>query len=67
MENNTHNSHDVAKALIDHFREVLRPCEVLQTVKGERHGKKKIVTRNIDIGRNYVYGIGFVGLRRKKN
>ncbi len=59
-----YNSHAVAEALIQHFGEMLRCAgEVLETVKGEHHAKKKIVS-NIDVGRNYCYGHGFVGMRR---
>lgn len=61
-----YNSHAVAEAMIRHFEEVLRYTgEVLQTVKGEHHAKKKVVTK-IDVGRNFCYGHGFVGMRNRR-
>lgn len=60
-----YNSHSVAEALIQHFGLVLQSVgEVLNKVEGERHEKKKIVS-NIDVGRNYCYGHGFIGLHRR--
>lgn len=62
-----YNSHSVAEALIQHFGLVLQSVGgVLNKVEnGERHAKKKIVS-NIDVGRNYCYGHGFIGLRDRR-
>lgn len=61
-----HNSHDVAESMIKHFDRMLSGArEVLNKVnQGEKHGrKKKYQTACIDIGRSYVYGHGYVGVR----
>ncbi len=52
-----YNSHAVAEALIQHFGEMLRCAgEVLETVKGEHHAKKKTAARlmSVHIGKSLM-------------